>query len=471
MIKSIALKGFQSHEDTTIEFDEGLNVLTGATDSGKTAIIRAIRWVIFNEPSGDAFVNKAVGSCEVTIINTRGDSVTKTRNKSKTTYEVTKGGQTSVYEKTEPPQELRDMFGIEESHFGDFTATLNFAYQLAAPFLLSEPPSAGAKVLGKLAGSEVVDLAIKAAAKEVYSFRQEQSQAKKEQESLSGQLKEYEGLERIKGSLDACDYVMELVGLKVKREADLENILASFQTAKASIGAAEAQLARFNDLVEIEEDLQGIKKAQQRYGTLLSLHTRFSAFSQKLSGLTNTLKNYEHLTTASTGLKILQESSTRYVYVQNLKQVYQKNSDLANSATSVLKKVVHIVTVQRILQIMNGVQDKLKAHKIVQVSYVKADRGRREAVQALNVIGDTTTVVKAIDSLQENVARFYGLQALQNTRYETIFEENAKRCVLETAVTTLANAERGLKDLWSSLEVCPLCNQKLWEENNGKRFL
>ena len=61
MIASVIIQGFQSHVDSLFNLSSGLTVLTGPTDSGKTAFIRAIRWVAFNEPVGDSFVNQAAG--------------------------------------------------------------------------------------------------------------------------------------------------------------------------------------------------------------------------------------------------------------------------------------------------------------------------------------------------------------------------------------------------------------------------
>jgi len=46
MINSLTIQNFQSHKNTTLEFDNGINIIIGQSDSGKTAIIRALNWVI-----------------------------------------------------------------------------------------------------------------------------------------------------------------------------------------------------------------------------------------------------------------------------------------------------------------------------------------------------------------------------------------------------------------------------------------
>lgn len=56
MIESIHLRNFQGHGDFLIELDPHVTTIVGPSDTGKSAVIRAIKWVVFNRPSGDAFL-------------------------------------------------------------------------------------------------------------------------------------------------------------------------------------------------------------------------------------------------------------------------------------------------------------------------------------------------------------------------------------------------------------------------------
>jgi exonuclease SbcC len=47
-IQKLKIKNFQSHHDTEIEFGPGINVITGTSDAGKTSILRAIMFVLYN---------------------------------------------------------------------------------------------------------------------------------------------------------------------------------------------------------------------------------------------------------------------------------------------------------------------------------------------------------------------------------------------------------------------------------------
>lgn len=57
MLDSIRLENFQSHKDTLIEFSPHVNVITGPSSNGKSSIMRGVRWVMENRPSGAGFVS------------------------------------------------------------------------------------------------------------------------------------------------------------------------------------------------------------------------------------------------------------------------------------------------------------------------------------------------------------------------------------------------------------------------------
>jgi len=71
MIKSVTVKNFKPHEDTTVEFPSGVTVITGVSDEGKSAFYQALKWPILNKPNGSAFhsnwINKDKVVTEVAI--------------------------------------------------------------------------------------------------------------------------------------------------------------------------------------------------------------------------------------------------------------------------------------------------------------------------------------------------------------------------------------------------------------------
>ena len=57
-IKSVKIENFANHKDTFVTLEPGTNIITGTSDSGKTAFVRALMFVLDNMSSGTSYVNK-----------------------------------------------------------------------------------------------------------------------------------------------------------------------------------------------------------------------------------------------------------------------------------------------------------------------------------------------------------------------------------------------------------------------------
>lgn len=156
-IQEVTIEGYQSHTNSTFRLSPGLTVITGPSDAGKTAIIRALRWFAFNEPTGEAFlhtirnpdgsIKEAVDQVKVSVTFDNSITITKTRRKGKTTY--THSAFPTAWEKAEIPPEIKETLGLVKQQYGDFETCLNFAFQLDAPFMLCiRPVSMGIQFVG-----------------------------------------------------------------------------------------------------------------------------------------------------------------------------------------------------------------------------------------------------------------------------------------------------------------------------------
>ena len=67
MIGTLKLKGFQSHENTEVSFHPNLTCIIGATDSGKSSLLRGPRLVFENKPAGNEFIRNGYDTTDVAI--------------------------------------------------------------------------------------------------------------------------------------------------------------------------------------------------------------------------------------------------------------------------------------------------------------------------------------------------------------------------------------------------------------------
>lgn len=48
MISKITIRNFQTHKKSELEFTDGVNLIVGSSDNGKSSVIRAFRWLAEN---------------------------------------------------------------------------------------------------------------------------------------------------------------------------------------------------------------------------------------------------------------------------------------------------------------------------------------------------------------------------------------------------------------------------------------
>ena len=71
IIESIKIKNFLSHEDTEIDFEQGINIITGKNGAGKTSVLDAIKFALFaesrNNEKNNELIKKGKTYFEITL--------------------------------------------------------------------------------------------------------------------------------------------------------------------------------------------------------------------------------------------------------------------------------------------------------------------------------------------------------------------------------------------------------------------
>ena len=228
-IKSLHIEGFQSHVDTRVDFagPGQLTVLVGDGGRGKTSVARALRWVTCNSPSGDSFINWHTNSAKVTLEMLSGFQVIRERTRGGINryIVVSPSGERQVFEGfgTSVPEEIKRITGISEVSVGDLKLNLNMAGQLDGPFLGSTITGGQrARILGALAGTEEIDMAIRTAATDANRREQDRRRAVTGAEGAKRRLEEYKHLPRTLARLQAVELLIkraeELAAEKARAE-------------------------------------------------------------------------------------------------------------------------------------------------------------------------------------------------------------------------------------------------------------
>lgn len=154
MLKSISLQNFQSHKNTELQFDPGVNVIIGSSDAGKSAVLRAMLWTIFNRPSGESFKSYWGGDTTVDI-SLEKETISREKGE-ENLYVVSSSSLKKPVEfrafGQKIPDEISSLFNISD---------INIQKQMDAPFLLSATPGEVGRILNQAVKLDIIDTAQK----------------------------------------------------------------------------------------------------------------------------------------------------------------------------------------------------------------------------------------------------------------------------------------------------------------------
>jgi DNA repair ATPase RecN len=153
MLERLRVRNFQNHEDLRIVFDPLITTIVGSSDAGKSAAIRAVRWLMQNRPRGDEFLR--VGSDEVSVMLWLDDGRKIERARSKKTNVYRLDGQDLVAMGTEVPQDIAALLNIDDG---------NFQGQHDGPFWLFDSPPTVSRNLNAIIDLGDIDAAMDKAA-------------------------------------------------------------------------------------------------------------------------------------------------------------------------------------------------------------------------------------------------------------------------------------------------------------------
>jgi len=145
MIKELLIRNFQAHEKFSAKLDPHITSFTGATDSGKSSIIRAIKWLVLNRPRGDSFFRDEDEDAFVGIKTDKG-KVSRKRGKNVNNYTI--NGQVLEAFGTDVPEEVQQFLNMAE---------LNFQFQFDAPYWFWISPGEVSKQLNEIVDLNIID--------------------------------------------------------------------------------------------------------------------------------------------------------------------------------------------------------------------------------------------------------------------------------------------------------------------------
>ena len=231
MIEKVEIHNFQSHKATVLELDAKVNTLQGNSDCGKSAVLRALQWLIFN-PAGDYFISDwarkgrtQVAPCEV-IVHVDGHKVVRRRDKDFNGYYL----DDEMFEATRNtvPKKISDLLNLGE---------VNMQRQLDPPFLLSMSAGEVSRYINNLVNLTRIDTWTSAANSRERKLRQYVDAASERVEKARGKVESYSFLPRLEELSDAIGSLEDSSRHWDALYADLSEMLSRHATEVAMLGS------------------------------------------------------------------------------------------------------------------------------------------------------------------------------------------------------------------------------------------
>ena len=199
MIQKLSISNFQSHTKSVLEFSPGVNAIIGSSDSGKTSILRAIRWVIENRPRGNAFRSFWGGKTSVEL-STNDCLIERAMDKTTENFYrlITKNNDLTFKAMgTSVPEEIEKTLNLN---------SINIQNQLDSPFLLNSSPGEVASHFNQIAHLEKIDIGMQNIKSWIASFTKSISFEADHLEELETEHSKYEYLDAMEKEIKGVEW-------------------------------------------------------------------------------------------------------------------------------------------------------------------------------------------------------------------------------------------------------------------------
>lgn len=181
-VEQIELRDFQAHNQLTVDLSPGVTTVVGPSDAGKSAILRALWWVLTNQPGGESFIRDGAKLAQVRVYLDGGRSIHRLRSSGGRNEYILDGKEKYVSFGAGVPDAVAKLANV---------GPVCFQSQHDAPFWFAETAGQVSRNLNSIVDLGVIDESLGAAAGRVQRARDRAEQA---EEMLTQAVRTRDGL-------------------------------------------------------------------------------------------------------------------------------------------------------------------------------------------------------------------------------------------------------------------------------------
>lgn len=460
-IKKVILVNFQSHENSVIEFDSQLNVIVGPSDSGKTAILRGIKWALYNEPSGDYFIKEGESHCSVTIIFSDLTKIKRYRSKSKNSYHLyDSNNNEKKFEGfgTTVPEEIIDITGIKKILLdNDHSSTINLSDQLEGSFLLSERGSTRAGSIGRLVGVNVIDDSLKDTLRDIRNLSGQKRHIDNNILELEEELAGYEYLEELRIKINSLDIIRNKISAKEEAKAKYNTIFNKLSDILKNKIQVENYIKKLKDIDALNDIIRKISLNVSKYKYLNDKKYKLSNLSRDIDSDTRLINSLKNTNLVEGILKNISMKSDSEIKIRKLKTNLNNNTVETNKLRDTLIKLDHLEQIELLLNNIHSTSRKLNTIQVMNTEMLSLKRSLDIGKQYLKKLDYTDKISEIYIIMDKKIILFNKLEPILIN-----YKNNKKE--IESSIEYLDKLKNSFninlekyKSLLLNQETCPFC--------------
>ena len=302
MLESAHIINYQIIKDITYKFHPGVNVLTGPSDNGKSASLRAIRKAITNKPTGDRFRTKDTKQTTIKL-NFKEGAVEYKKTKTKAQYNI--NGEVFKALRSDVPDEVYQITGISEENL----------QKQSGFFLLEDSSGVVARKLNKVSDLEISDDVLFLTNSKIRGLNTDLSYNEDRMNTIKDNLSNLKWVTLADKKLKKIEKKEKEVKEKSELVTELKSLLASAEICisdSASLNLKQAkrdaeylfkqesdfidEMTRVNRLDELLTEIESLQKKVQKVPAFDFSYTEVDKLEDEYIELNNLLADHEELT-------------------------------------------------------------------------------------------------------------------------------------------------------------------------------
>lgn len=358
MLERIDLHNFQCHKDLSLRFGK-ITTLVGPSDSGKTTVLRALKWLFFNTEKTKQICRRGENEVSVSIVV---DGKTITRNSKNNSYTID-NAEFNAIGRAVPP-EVQNILKVQLQNNQD---------QHDPYFWFRDSGSALVANLNKVVDLSKLDEWIKTGTSIEKKFRESLDYHTKKKADLETKIYALKHYRQLDEELKKIEEAKEYIEKKKREHKELEDLLICILDTTNKLKKQEEYVTDLKSLVAEYEKINAVKQRADGIEQIIRKDEELAYRIGQINDLLSIPLNVEELI----------EKQNRYTSIERIVRELEKADKYCNECS-----VISVLTV-KCEEIANRIDKYNKIKELIE--------------KILTATTETERITKLIDETKEEI--------------------------------------------------------------------